>query len=304
MRALIAALASLVLLHPALACADTVHDALEDYALYQHDVSVLLDLDVNGAEAINAAVARLSRHNPLRVSRGWIAYGALTAAQSPAFAAGVERSVRSAGRAQVLIQLRGDVTYARREPAGASQAIQLILSAASADSARVAAAGARYDNIARTSRAAWITSSDRRVGLIRASTRLTPGMRDRLRVGALAARPMTDVDQFGGRGFWDSLAGREANAPRARGRREQRGYENVTDRMLTLGALVVAGAADSERSRVSALLDEPLTQQCLDMQRLQLRQCLSVSHDASERAYCLGRHGLTGPGSCFSAMVR
>jgi hypothetical protein len=304
MRALTAALASLVLLHPALASADTVHDALEDYALYQHDVSVLLDLDVNSAEAINGAVARLSRHNPLRVSRGWIAYGALTAAQSPVFAEGVERSVRSAGRPQVLMQLRSDFTYARREPAGASQAIQLILSAASADSARVAAAGARYDNIARTSRAAWITSSDRRVGLIRASTRLTPEMRERLRVGALAARPMNDIDEFGGRGFWDSLAGREANAPRSRGRREQRGYENVSDRMLTLGALVVTGAADSERSRASALLDEPLTQQCLDMQRLQLRQCLSVSHDASERAYCLGRHGLMGPGSCFSAIVR
>ena len=74
--------------------------------------------------------------------------------------------------------------------------------------------------------------------------------------------------------------------------------------MLTLGALVVVDAADSERSRVAALLDEPLTQQCLEMQRLQLRQCLSVSVDASERTYCLGRHGLSGPGSCFSAMVR
>ena len=30
----------------------------------------------------------------------------------------------------------------------------------------------------------------------------------------------------------------------------------------------------------------------------------TVSVDASERTYCLGRHGLSGPGSCFSAMAR
>jgi hypothetical protein len=74
--------------------------------------------------------------------------------------------------------------------------------------------------------------------------------------------------------------------------------------MLTLGALVVVGAADSERARVRELLDEPLTQQCMVMQNLQLRQCLSVTVDASERAYCLGTHGLTGPGGCFSNVVR
>lgn len=115
---------------------------------------------------------------------------------------------------------------------------------------------------------------------------------------------MNDADAFGGRAFWDSLAGRDGQAPRGRGSREQRGYDDVTNRMLTLAALEVLDAADSERGRASALLDEPLTKQCLSMQRLQLRQCLSVSVDASERTYCLGHHGLTGPGSCFSAMVR
>src|SRR5690606_11828321 len=100
---------------------------LDAYALYQHDDSVLLDLDVDSAQAVNGALARLSRHNPARVSRGWIAYGALTAAQSPAFAAGVERRVREAGRAEVLRQLRGDLSYARRQPAGSNQAIRLIL---------------------------------------------------------------------------------------------------------------------------------------------------------------------------------
>ena len=304
MRTMTAAAATFALLTVSPASADSVHDAVEAYALYQNDVSALLDLHVDNAQAINGALRRLSRHSPAQVSRGYIAYGALTAAQSPAFAAGVERSVRSAGRPVVLQYLRTDVTYARRQPAGSRQAIQLILNSASADSVRVVQAGTRYEDIARSSTAAWIASSERRAGGISASTRLSPAMRERLRVGALDARPLNDVDAFGGRRFWDALAGRDARAPRSRGRTEQRGYSDVTDRMLTLGALVVVDATDSERSRVSTLLNEPLTEQCLEMQRLQLRQCLSVSVDASERTYCLGRHGLSGPGSCFSAMVR
>jgi hypothetical protein len=42
----------------------------------------------------------------------------------------------------------------------------------------------------------------------------------------------------------------------------------------------------------------------MHMQRLQLRQCLSVSVDNGERAYCLAHHGLEGPGACFANVVR
>lgn len=303
MRIFAIALASYAAVSVSSARADTVHDALEAYAQYQTDVSVLLDLEVDNAQTINAALARLSRHEPARVSRGFIAYGALTAAQSPSFAAGVQRRARAGGRAQFLELLRGDVSYARREAAGSPQAIQLILGAARADSRRASVAGDRYDRMARTVSADWPRSShDGAVTLT--SARLTPEMRERLRVGALEAQPLNNADAFGGGGFWDALAGRDVSGSRIRGAQEARGYANVTDRMLTLGALVVVGAGRGERTHMSELLDEPITEQCLTMQRLQLRQCLSVSVDASERTYCLGRHGLSGPGSCFSAMTR
>ncbi len=303
MRTLTAALASFALLAPASASADTVHEALEAYALYQNDVSTLLDREIESGRTVNAAVARLSRHNSARVSRGWIAYGALTAAQSPRFAAGVESNVRD-GRASMLRQLRDDIGYARRQHAGSSQAIGLILGAASADSARAAQAGSLYDRYARASSGSVQLTSATRAADLGGNTRLSSDMLERLRVGARAGRPMNDAEAFGGRGFWDSLAGRDARSPRGRGGREARDYASVTDHMLTLAALIVADAEGSERRRVSTLLDEPLTQQCMHMQQLQLRQCLSVSVDSSERAYCLGRHGLTGPGSCFSNVVQ
>lgn len=300
MRTLSFAIAAAVFACPELAHADDVHDALEAYALYQTDVSALLGSDIESARDVDAALTRLQRHNPDRVARGWIAYGALTAAQSPAFAAGVRRDLRQSGRGPLLNALRNDLYYARRRPSGAPQAIQLILSAANADSFRVDLAGDRYDRFARSSSAQRAAAG----GDSQRTVRLSRSMRDRLRVTAVSAQPMSQIDAFGGRGFWDSFSGREATAPRARNGREQRDYASVTDHMLTLGALVVVEATDGERRRVNALLDEPLTQHCMAMERLQLRQCLSASVDGTERAYCLAHHGLSGPGQCFANVVR
>jgi hypothetical protein len=300
MRKLFAAAATLAMLSAPSAQADALQDALEAYALYQNDVSTLLDAEING-RTVDPAISRLQRHNSDRVASGWVAYGALTAAQSPRFADSIEARIRAEGRAAVLRQLRTDLTYARRQQA--PQAIQLILSAAGADDARASQAGDRYDRYARTSSGVQLTSASA-PGEIGGTTRLSAQMRERLNIGAGDARPMNDADAFGGRAFWDSMAGRDGRAPRARGGREAQSYASVTDHMLTLAAIVVAEGQRAERRRVSALLDEPLTQQCMNMQRLQLRQCLSVTVDVGERAYCLGHHALSGPGSCFSAVVR
>jgi len=301
MRTLAAAFASCVLLCPASALADQVHDALEAYALYQNDVSALLDNDISNGRTVDAALARISRHNTASVGRGWIAYGALVAAQSPVFAGSVQRDMRGGDRNQVLRMLRDDLTYARRRQNGSSQAIGLILSAASADGARADVAGERYDHYARTAPTVQFVSSTFHVDL-GGTTRLTEAMRDRLNIGALDARPMNDASAFGGRGFWDSFSGRSGRSAGGRGGRERADYASVTDHMLTLGALVAAGETDGRR--VSQLLNEPLMQNCMNMQRLQLRQCLSVSVDATERAYCLGHHALEGPGVCFAKVVR
>lgn len=300
MRTLFAAAASFALLSSP-AFADEVHDALEAYALYQSDVSALLDSEIDSAQAVDAALARLQRHSPRNVARGWIAYGALTAAQSPDFAAGIARAADESGRAPFLSQLRGDPSFARRTPRGSGDAVQLILNAASADGARVAMAGARYERFARSPAASQHASAGESTS---ASVRLSAEMQGRLRVTAVSSRPMSEISDFGGRGFWDAMAGRNANAPRGRRQRENAPYAAVTDHMLTLGALVVTESTGRERRRVSALLNEPLTQHCLAMERQQLRQCVGVSVDASERAYCLARHGLSGPGACFSAIAR
>ena len=292
----IAAACALILAPPV--NAQRVHEALEAYALYQNDVSTMLDADIENARTVDAALARLTRHDGDRVSRGWIAYGALTAAQSPRFADSIEDAIDDEGRSAVLRHLRTDITYARRQRHSA-QAIGLILNAAGSDSARASEAGARYDRFARSAGAAQLAASGG--ANLPGLTRLSPDMLGRLRGGGRVSQTALS---YGERGFWDSLSGRDGRAPRGRSGNEGASYASVTDHMLTLAAIVAADAERSERRRVDALLDEPLTRQCMEMQRLQLRQCLSVSRDASERAYCLGRHALAGPGSCFSNVVR
>jgi hypothetical protein len=280
--------------------ADPVHDALEDYALYQNDVSTLLEADIN-ARSVDAALARVSRHSPAAVARGWIAYGALTAAQSPEFVASIQRSVRQDGRAPVLSQLQTEPGFARRQNGG-DQAIHLILAAAGADGARAEDAGDRYDRYARQALPNVQLVSSVYYADLGGGTRLTQAARDRLNIGPLGARPANDAEAFGGPEFWDSLANRSARSASVNRGREEPTYASITDHMLTLSALVIADAADSPQA--SELLDEPLTRDCLHMQQLQLRQCLSVSHDPGERAYCMGHHALEGPGACFANVAR
>jgi len=297
---------------PAYAQRDPVHEALDAYALYQNDITHLLEHQVLSPPDIDRTLERAVRHDPARVSQGWIAYGALTAAQSPAFVRGVRSRVTAAGRAPVLRQVRRDITYARRRPPGAGEAIQLILAASAADGARLATAGARYRAIGDTlDISAWTPSTaalrDARNGRLRALSRhrrdIDPAQAPLLHINAATAAPLTNADAFGGTRFWDALAARASPEPPATARRESTVAAPSTDRMLTLAALVILEAAPSEPTRVAAMLDDQRTRDCLAMEQLQLRQCASVANYANEDAYCLARHGLTAPGQCFAAIA-
>src|SRR5262249_6763600 len=117
---------------------------IDSYALYQIDITDLIELQVTDANQLDPALVMVARHDPSRVSSGFIAYGALTAAQSPAFVAGVRSRVRAAGQAAVLRQLRRNIASAPPRPPGPAEAIHLILASSAADTSRMIAAGHRY----------------------------------------------------------------------------------------------------------------------------------------------------------------
>ncbi|WP_395644785.1 hypothetical protein [Terricaulis sp.] len=287
---------------------EPLFSAVEAYGLFQGDISGVLDADIDSPQALTLALERAARHDPVRLTRGWMAYGALTAAQSPAFVGGVRARVHAAGRAAVLRQLRRDVTYARRRPPGAAEAIQLILNANAGDGARLGEAAARIDQLGDTLNAStWVFAAESREDrttrfrqLARERWELQAQVASRLHIGVMASQPLATADGFGGRRFWDELDGRGSNAVPMQTRREA--APATIDRMLTLAALYIVSATPQESARVSELIDDRRTSDCLELAQLQYRQCASVAHDANEDAYCLARHGLAGPAQCFSAI--
>lgn len=301
------ALASAFCLWAAAAHAEEpLHRALEPYALYQTDITVLLDADIPDAAALDDALARTAQHDPARLTQGWLAYGALTAAQSPAWVSGVRSRVRTAGRAAVLRQLRRDVSYARRRPPGAAEATQLVLRAMAADSARMNALAVRFEGLgAASDTIAWARSASAREAMLRtpSARTLAPELAARLRPAPLGAAPLTEPSAFGGVRFWDALVERASPAPANLSWRVAPARVSSLDRMFTLAALMIVNASQNETARVNALLDDAPLRQCMVMQQLQLRQCASVTNTADEDAYCLARHGFAEPSACLSLAI-
>ena len=280
-----------------------LHQALDAYALFQGDVTIMLDAEINDAAALDAALERTARHDPAHVARGWLAYGAMSAAQSPAWVNGVRSRVRAAGRAPVIRQLRRDMGYARRRPPGSAEATQLVLRALAADSARMIALAVRLEGLGHAAdTSAWGQRADDREQALRApsSRTLAPELAARLHIAPLMAAPLTESGAFGGARFWDALANRASPAPPDLPWALIPARAGVLDRMFTLGGLMIVDAAQSQPTRVNEALDfEPL-RQCLAIEQLQLRQCASVTNDANEDAFCLARHGFRGPSACFA----
>jgi hypothetical protein len=187
-----------------------------------------------------------------------------------------------------------------------------LLGALAADSARLVAASHRFEGFAESRLGgAWGVSTaerearDARLHASAGETRtLARELAVRLRTAALAEAPLADAGAFGGTRFWDALENRDSPTPPTLPWTVAPARVSSLDRMLTMAGLVIVAAADEEPARVSALLDERATRECLAIEQLEFRQCVSVAHDASEDAYCLARHGLAEPSACFSSLMR
>jgi hypothetical protein len=287
---------------------DPLQQAGDAYAAFEIDLSAIAGARVSSPDGMDEVLLSAARRNPAALSRGWLAYAALTAAQSPAFVHGLQARVHAAGRAPVLRQLLRDGAYARRRPAGAQEAVQLVLSTMSADAARLSAAGDQYDRLSDQLQLnapfaapddARRSARDQRLHSAEIAP-LAPEMVQRLHVAPLAAAPITDPSAFGGAHFWDALTGLSPPMPAPTPMPARADRAAIIDRILTLAGLFIIAATPQSNARVDALLDDPISRECLNVQQLEFRQCVSVSHTPDEDAACLARHGLRGVGGCLS----
>src|SRR5262249_14590429 len=148
----------------------------------------------------------------------WVAYGAMTAAQSPTFMQGVKDAANYYGRDAVIWAITVDPRYARALRGG-DDAARLIMNSATADSERIIAVADRYQEMAyglqRQRGAKAVAPAQparlqriRSLGVAGASVPpLGSPVSPRLAVTPLSLTPGTDPTQFGGRRFWDAVGG-------------------------------------------------------------------------------------------------
>jgi hypothetical protein len=294
-----------------------VQAAITAYAAYHNDVAELRATQPRTAAALEGALDRVARHNRDALTRGWIAYGAQTAAQSPAFVQGVRDAAAYYGRDAVIWAVTVDPSYARGLRGG-SEATRLIMDSAQADSSRIRAVADRYQELAYSiQRQRWANAvaprKDARVQRIRTLGRegspadaVPAEYVSRFSVAPLTLTPASDPTVYGGRQFWDALRGGAevmavSSTPATQWRVNLTRGEAL-DRMSAVAALQALDAVQSNQSAVSRLISDPRSRDCFEMAQLQLYQCMSAARFHYENAFCLGQHGLRDIGTCIGAV--
>ena len=305
----------------AIAATADVRSAISAYAAYHTDVTTLRGSRIANDADLEGALNRVAQHNRDALTRGWVAYGGMTAAQSPAFVQGVRDAAQYYGRDAVIWAISADPRYARGLRGG-NEATRMLLDAATADGARIVSVADRYREMAyELQRQRWANAvapgQEARVQRIRAlgrtgspATAVPDTVSPRLTVATLSLHPTTDPTSFGGRRFWDAVQGGSevvevSSTPVTYQWRLDGPRGEAVDRMASVAAMQALDANDSAHaSAISALMNDPRSRDCLEMAQLQLYQCMSAARFRYENAFCLGQHGLRDVGMCISNVAQ
>lgn len=290
-----------------------------NYAAFQNDISALETGALGTADELERALDRAAGVNREALTRGWIAYGALTAAQSPEFVKAVRDTAAHYGRDVMIRGLTLDPGYAQTLKGG-EDAARLALTAARADGARVFLVGERYKELAYSlQKQRWANQIApqqparvqrmKRLANDAATRNVDAVMAPRLQAAAASFSPWSDPTQFGGANFWDTFRttpvaptaqltalATPAPAPVLRAHHDR---VQTINRMTTLAALYALDATKEPAAQADRLLAEGSTSRCLELAQVQFYQCMSAARFRYENAFCLGEHALKDMGSCI-----
>lgn len=294
MRRAFALLLALLFCAPAHAQrSDAIARAASTYIAFQLDVGALGHVQLAGAEELDVALDRASRYDARVLNRGWMAYGALMAAKSPAFQAGMRSVILRNGRGAVLRALRADPYYTARRR-GFADAVLLIARAGLFDGRRVTRAADRLSALSYDLQGvAWAEAvEDPAPRLARLRARAAAGLvSDPVVVSAfaafVAASPPVNSSYFDAPAAGSTriaLAPTRLDAARA---------------MAQLAGLSILGSD----AGAEAFLRDERGEACFTLAQLQYHQCLSVVHGRYETLACAGQHALRDVGQCIGAFA-
>lgn len=276
---------------PPIALNDSVAQSAAVYLAFTRDMATVRG-GFADAEAIQTALRRGSAYDPVQLSRGLVSYASILALQSPEFVAGIQQySTDPVTRQKVIADIVADPGYASTLP-GAEAAASLIFGALSADINALSQAANSVEQDAYTiqsrsdPRRAWAVAhiTDRVTRLEQAKTASVITMQGSAEEAAsLLAAATSGV----------GLAVTPYASP------HEKPYPAAVNNALALAALAALGAAgENARANTDALQNDPTSQFCLNMSKLNLFQCLAASRPSYEDMFCVGRHVVRDLATC------
>jgi len=302
------------------------------YAEFQGNVSQVMSKELGSAAELNKHVQTFGSVNINQLSSGWIAYGAILAAQNPAFAKDVREADADYGRERAMAYFTGSPSWARSFE-GAEDALQAALTVNAHETARISSAGAFMDKQA-------FAIQSQKWGKARASdpnktyTSLRSASQEERPVSAaiqqafsapdlnavlasLTASPTTSQS------IWDKVAVLTVSAPSnafqtispvvALDKKLQvaPAYEGTANRMLTLAAQHIIAAEQTHADAMKASMADPISRDCLADAKQLFFGCVSAATHNDALTGCLAKHGLQLPrektrstGLCLSEITR
>jgi len=295
---------------------DILSRSAATYATYQLDVTETRDNPFSSEADIDRALQNLGAQNPDSLTRGWMSYNALIAAQSPEFADKV-REARAYFGDETFYNYLKSPNWVRGFD-GSDKAMSRALAAIRADTRRIRGAGdivaERAYSLQGSSWAKKKVSSKMEAVQELRSGILTGRTIDGTMLAALSA-PELDVTlgQLTEGSLWDGVTRQSTrlSAP-SLGlsaiplRRPNFREDPLADSVLTLAAYRITGATDASRaSDLSFAMTEQRQglKDCIEGTQLRLQMCVETNHFIYERPYCIGEHALREVGACMGELA-
>ena len=282
-----------------------LEETAASYIRYRQDVAAIEATPIDKASATREAHKRLAAHDPDALTAGWVAYAALVAADTPEFAAAIQKEIggkkkrrrkRGAlqGRDALFAKLSQDPTYPRTLE-GSQAAINRVLAMTAQDAGRFNKLGEAFKSQAYAmQKTKWgkkrISAPSKRISEANAYASSRPAAAPATSPAAnegVIAPMLASAD-----GEWDHNWG----ASGASGRLNDKKAQAVMDRVLNLATRYAVGGVNDKLVDVYA--KNTKSQRCLSMAKLTLTQCIAATRTPYEEAFCLGEHGLNDIGNC------
>jgi uncharacterized protein (DUF1778 family) len=291
--------------------------SIQAYATFQSDIDAINGGSIQDAKDLERALDKAADLNRDQLTRGFIAYGALTAARNEQFVQEIRKVAAAYGKDRVVKALMNNSNYAGTI-SGGDKATDYVVRAAASDSDRVVSAAERVKQRARDiqnvkwGKALSGPSAPRLTRLKAAASKasaapLTPELVDRLKVSAGAGAP--DAASFGGAHFWTMFNAKDPAATATLTAlpvpiqnynwSTTTGGASIRGAMLSLAAMYALDATEDKPAETSALLNNNITNGCLQSAQLQYYQCVASAHFNYENMACIGDAGLATVGGCF-----